>query len=260
MPLRACALRFGVAKETDPMGRYLAGTNDLAAVAQELAPFVEDPTAVVWVSVLDAQDLFARQHDAEEARRKEARHVHLAQWAVRASFQGRVVPRDDHRLYDDAVFAVFANRPGDADPPTAALHRAVAAAIALREDCARWNVLNSWKPYPPPDAGWQYQIHPRVGIAGGAQWPVALCLAAQARRGEILLEESAWELLGGERSFLQPRLAGVRFGVAPGPWQRGWEASQRAVADVRAGLLDGCVAAEIERLGLLAPLPVGAPG
>jgi hypothetical protein len=143
------APRFGITKEIEPMGRYLAGTADLKTVARELAAYEEDTTAVVWVSVLDAEDLFAAQHDPEEARHKEARHVHFAQWAVRASFQGRVVPKDDRSLYDDAVFAVFAKQACDGEAPLAALNRAVAAGMALREDCARWNLLNTWKPCPP---------------------------------------------------------------------------------------------------------------
>jgi hypothetical protein len=112
---------------------------------------------------------------------------------------------------------------------------------------------------PPPNAGWQYQIHPRVGIAAGARWLTALSLAAQARRGEVLLEKSAWELLGGEQSLLQPRLTGVRFGVSPEQWQRGWEASQQAIADVKAGRLNARVVAEIERVGLRSGVAVPAP-
>jgi hypothetical protein len=218
------------------MGSPFLATEDLEVAAARLAGLVRDASSlVVWVSILDGQDQFARaEHpNLDHILDKERLYQQLNHWVVVEAFHGRIVPDPHQLVYRDAVIATFAQRqdPRPKAGAPGALEHALAAALALREECARWNCLHAWKKCPPAGATWQYQIHPRVGIAPAGEWLTALGLAAQARRGEVLLPRDVWKKMSErDKFFLHPLVSGVRSGCPYAEWQAGWQAAQGFLA------------------------------
>jgi hypothetical protein len=204
---------------------------DLEQVAASLGRTYQQPDSVVWVSLLDGQDLFASssEHTPDEVRDKEDRHFAKSVWAVEG-YQGKILPGKVKRPWRDAVFAAFLSEtPGAISP----LDRAIASALALREDCMQWNLKHTWQPRQPPCAGWQYQLQPKTGIAERGDWLTALSLARQARAGEILVEEQVWQALSERVKLLfQPGITGIRFGMSHEDWQKSFEESAKILAAV----------------------------
>lgn len=152
------------------------------------------------IAILDGSDQFAREHDSQRAASKEWVHSESCV-AVVESLDGQVSPCGGAR-FRDAVMACFLGE--------RAMHRALAAGVAIHQRLNLWNIEHQ--------LNWIEQVHTRIGVSMGTFSETHL-VARQALRGEVVVRADDWNRITDDEALLLSPGLGVRIGAEDEVWQ-----------------------------------------
>lgn len=137
-----------------------------------------EPSGICWISILDGSDLYQLKHGSNCAREKESVFHDFLRLSVEP-YDGKLIEENGSAGDDcarpqpwfcDGELVSFS---GDS-----ASRRALAATLAFQRLLTDWNIEH--------ELGWEHQVHARFGIARRS-WRLALALAQQAQRNEVVL-------------------------------------------------------------------------